>query len=121
MLVEAGDILAVRTSSGLFTWHSHTHGVCRFSEGDWVSFILSSSIWSLLLTPDNSQVYVKRSGSLLRECAKSIVGYSQNIPSNYLRERRFIKYIENKTAQKYDLVTERQIADALGIELGVGK
>ncbi|MDP6476436.1 MAG: hypothetical protein QF502_00790 [Nitrospinaceae bacterium] len=119
VLLETGNRTSVCSSSGPFTWHNHKEEPAMFSLQDWASFIISSSIWSLLITPLAFQVYVKIDGQLVNEARSELLGYSQDIPSAELMNRRLKKFVANKTTNPNPDETEQNIGKAVGISVEV--
>lgn len=116
-----GDETSVFVSSSKFTWHSHTTEPCEFSLQDWCSFVLSHSVWSLLITPGHYRFYAKRDIQLASECREQLLGYSQNLPSVELMGRRLKKHALKKApTNTEDLETDmlsKEFARATGIEI----
>jgi len=116
-----GDETSVFAASGICTWHSHTQAPCQFSSQDWCSFILSNSVWSLLITPGHYRFYTKCDIQLVSECRTHLLGYSQKLPSVELMGRRLKKYALKKVpAIMEDLEADifcKAFARVTGIEI----
>ena len=116
-----GNKTSVLASSSKFTWHSHTTEPCEFSLQDWCSFVLSHSVWSLLITPRHYRFYAKRDIQLVSECRKHLLGYSRKLPSVELMGRRLKKHALKKApAIMGDLkadIFSKEFARATGIEI----
>ena len=118
VFLETGDQTSVSSASGPFSWHSHKEEPAMFSLQDWASFIISSSVWSLLITPRAFQVYVKIDGQLVSEARSALLGYSRGMPSAELMNRRLNKFIANQSADGKTDKTELNIGRAVGISVG---
>ena len=117
--IETGTRDGVMASSGVFTWHSHTEEPCVFSAQDWCSFILSPSLWSLLITPKHCRVYVKVDDRRLAECRRFILGYSRETPSVELMRRRLRKFTCKKITSVTSEMPEASHGDFFGKAVGV--
>ena len=117
--IETGTPNAVLASSGVFTWHSHAEEPCLFSLQDWCSFILSPSLWSLLITPKHFRVYVKVDDRKLAECWRFILGYSRETPSVELMTRRLKKIIRKKNPRITPEMLEEGFGEAFGQAVGI--
>lgn len=115
MSMYGGDAWSVCAASGIFTWHSHITGPCMFSLQDWCSFIISQSLWTLLITPDSYIVYYKKNHQLVEETKRFILGYSLEKPSSQLMIRRFRKLIAKKNEQPNLGAQNNARAQVLGI------
>jgi len=118
--LETGDRKSVTSVSGPFSWHSHKEEPAMFSCQDWASFIISSSIWSLLITPRAFQVYVKVDEQLGGEARSELLGYSRGKPSAELMVRRLKKFVAKKTTNSNPGEIEQNIGTAVGISVGSG-
>lgn len=117
--IETGDQTSVSSASGPFSWHSHKEEPAMFSLQDWASFIISSSIWSLLITPRAFQVYVKVDGQLASDARSELLGYSRGKPSAELMNRRLKKFVTKKITNPNPNETEQNIGKAVGISVGL--
>lgn len=115
--IAKGQQTSVSAASGLFTWHSHTDEPCMFSLWDWVSFIISPSIWSLLITPEDFRVYVKVDLHLVGKARTAVMGFSRGIPSVELMNRRLEKFSGRVNAVLSPGETDKDIGKAVGISV----
>ena len=116
--IETGGQASVSATSGTFTWHSHNEEPCLFSLQDWCSFVFSSSLWSLLVTPENYRVYVKTDNQLIKKAQNTISGYSGGMPSTELMSRRLNKFVAKQFSDTDPETTELNIGRVVGITVG---
>lgn len=117
--IHIGGVSSVNSPTGIFTWHSHINDLCFFSPQDWCSFLLSESLWSLLLTPNYYRTYTKIEDQKNIRCEKYIRGYTQNkTPSVELMIRRFKKFImSNIEPMSYEDMTQKALGQLVGIDV----
>ena len=117
--IETGIRDAVMAASGVFTWHSHVEEPCMFSAQDWCSFILTPSLWSLLITPKHCRAYVKVDEGKVSECRRFILGYSRGTPSVELMTRRLKKFIHKDAPCISPEIPEESFDEFFGEAVGI--
>jgi hypothetical protein len=102
----------------IFSWHTHPDGECRFSSEDWISFITSEALMTLLFTADTVCFYKKHHNANWYEIKEKFNTETQGAKYRpHLRIVRFMKLIERKTGLRdWTLCSEYEISNALGME-----